>query len=326
MDDLKKRIFETEEANFEKTALEVFYYQFHHVPVYHQFCHLLHRHPQNVKQLCNIPFLPIEFFKSQMILAEEKFASTVFESSGTTGSFPSKHYVADENLYRQSFIRSFERSYGSLTDYVILSLLPSYLERNHSSLVYMATELMRLTQKTESGFFLKEYQELKSRLKALKEKGQKTILLGVTFALLDFADQYPMEFPELIIMETGGMKGRREELTRREVHEQLTRAFKVKTIHSEYGMTELLSQAYSKGNGIFQSPPWMKVMLRDLYDPLQVQPFGAGGAVNVIDLANFYSCSFIATGDAGRVNEDGSFEIMGRLDNAEVRGCNLMVV
>lgn len=326
MDDLKERIFETGEANFETIALEVFRYQFHQVPVYHQFCHLLHRTPQNVQQLCDIPFLPIEFFKSQKILAEGSEAATVFESSGTTGSFPSKHYVADENLYRQSFIRSFERCYGSIQDYVFLSLLPSYLERNHSSLIYMAKELMALTQKEESGFFLEEYLELNHRLKTLRDQGQKTILIGVTFALLDFSEQFPIAFPELIVMETGGMKGRREELTRREVHERLTNAFGVKKIHSEYGMTELLSQAYSKGDGIFQSPPWMKVMLRDLYDPLHVQPLGVAGAVNVIDLANLYSCAFIATGDAGKVYEDGSFEITGRLDNAEVRGCNLMVV
>jgi phenylacetate-coenzyme A ligase PaaK-like adenylate-forming protein len=250
----------------------------------------------------------------------------IFDSSGTTGSVPSRHFVAEVSLYEESFMRGFQHFYGKPDDYVFLALLPSYLERGNSSLVYMADKFIRLSRKEESGFFLNEFERLHSLVLSLKERGQRTILLGVTFALLDFAEAFSLDFPELIVMETGGMKGRREELTRTEVHSRLCNSFGVKKIHSEYGMTELLSQAYSKGHGIFQTPSWMKILLRDVYDPLQLQKRNKNGAINVIDLANLYSCSFIATNDLGKMNEDGSFEITGRMDNAEIRGCNLMVV
>jgi phenylacetate-coenzyme A ligase PaaK-like adenylate-forming protein len=312
--------------NFEDKALEVFRHQYQNVAVYREYCNLLKRTPADVSVLADVPFLPVELFKTHTVLWQGKNAIQVFESSGTTGSISSKHYVSDINLYEQSFINCFERFYGRMNDYVILALLPSYLERGNSSLVYMVKQLIALTGKAHSGFFLKEYDKLFCLLSELKARKQKTILLGVTFALLDFAEAYTFSFPELIVMETGGMKGRREELTRSEVHERLYSAFGVKSIHSEYGMTELLSQGYSKGNGIFNTPPWMRVVLRDVSDPLAVNGELNTGAVNVIDLANVYSCSFIATGDVGKVHEDGSFEVLGRLDSAETRGCNLMVV
>lgn len=323
---LKERIFNITDNTFEATALEVFRYQYEKVSVYNQFCSLLNKTPDKVNTLADIPFLPVEFFKSHTVLAEGTKAAEVFESSGTTGSISSKHHVADLELYEQSFVKGFEHFYGPVNDYAILSLLPSYLERGNSSLVYMARQLMDLTGKADSGFFLNEYEKLLSLLNELKERKQKTLLLGVTFALLDFADFTTLNFPELIVMETGGMKGRREELTRAEVHQRLTRAFGVDKIHSEYGMTELLSQGYSKGDGLFATPPWMKILMRDVSDPLYTDAVQTQGAVNVIDLANLYSCAFIATGDMGKKYADGSFEIAGRLDNAEIRGCNLMVV
>ena len=323
---LHDKIFSIDEVSFKSLALEVFNYQFEQVEVYHRFCNSLHREPSNVKRLNDIPFLPVELFKTHEIISSEKQADKIFESSGTTGAVSSKHFVAEISLYEKSFELGFNHFYGNPSDYVILALLPSYLERGNSSLVYMADKLIQLSGKKESGFFLNEFDKLHALLISLKEQKQKTILLGVTFALLDFAEKFKTYFPELIIMETGGMKGRREELTRQEVHQILCSSFGVSKIHSEYGMTELLSQAYSKGEGVFRYPPWMKILVRDIYDPLQLEPGNKTGAINVIDLANLYSCSFIATSDLGKVNEDGSFEIIGRMDNSEIRGCNLMVV
>ena len=251
--------------------------------------------------------------------------AVIFESSGTTGVIPSRHYLADTGLYERSFLLAFQKFYGRHQEYAILALLPSYLERGNSSLVYMADKLIHLSGKKESGFFLNEFDKLARVLTDLKAKKQKTILLGVTYALLDFAETHAFQFPELIVMETGGMKGRREELTRVEVHQKLQQAFGIQQVHSEYGMTELLSQGYSKGRGVFFTPPWMKMLLRDIYDPSALVDNGTAGGVNIIDLANLYSCSFIATADLARMNDDGSFEILGRIDSAEIRGCNLMV-
>jgi phenylacetate-coenzyme A ligase PaaK-like adenylate-forming protein len=320
------KIFSVTEATFEDIALAAYKYQYEQVEVYRQFCISLKKTPEEVNTLAKIPFLPVELFKSYPVISAEKTAATVFESSGTTGSIPSRHFVADLRLYEKSFINCFESFYGSIKDYVILALLPSYLERGNSSLVYMADKLISISGKSKGGFFLNEYKVLHEVLHELNEKKQKTILLGVTFALLDFADKFKLSFPELIVMETGGMKGRREELTRAEVHERLCDAFGVAKIHSEYGMTELLSQGYSKGDGIFELPPWMKIMVRDIYDPLSYAEDEKTGAVNVIDLANIYSCSFIATSDIARKLDGNKFEILGRIDNADVRGCNLMVV
>ncbi|HWB63593.1 MAG TPA: hypothetical protein VG603_08805 [Chitinophagales bacterium] len=324
--DLVNEIWSVNESGFESLALKVFKYQFERVEVYCNFCLALKRNPENVNTIDGIPFLPISFFKTQQVIAQGQTVQKVFESSSTTGSIPSKHYVADVSVYEKSFLKGFELFYGKPEDYTILALLPSYLERGNSSLVYMAEALIKLSGKTESGFFLHEFEKLKDILEGLARQNTKTILLGVTFGLLDFAEQFKIDFPELIIMETGGMKGRREELTRREVHEILCPAFGVEKIHSEYGMTELLSQGYSQGDGLFNTVPWMKVLTRDLYDPLILLGTGQSGAINIIDLANINSCSFIATDDMGRVNADGSFTVMGRIDNAELRGCNLMVM
>ena len=323
---LQNKIFSVNDSTFEEFALEVFKYQFENVDIYRAFCQSLKRSPATVKGVIDIPFLPIEFFKSHKIIASSHAEQKVFESSGTTGVIPSRHYVADVSLYEQSFILGFEKFYGGPTEYVFLALLPSYIERGNSSLTYMADKLIGLSGRKESGFFLNDFEKLNYELLELKKKKQKTILLGVSFALLDFSEMYQMDFPELIVMETGGMKGRREELTREEVHYILKGGFGVTKIHSEYGMTELLSQAYSKGNGIFDAPPWMKILARDVYDPMKIVGFDTIGAINLIDFANLFSCSFIATSDLGRVAKDGSFEVLGRVDNAELRGCNLMVM
>lgn len=327
MSPLEDRIFNVNEATFNEVALQVFEYQFNHVDIYHNFCEGIKRTPQTVKNYTDIPFLPIEFFKSNEVLARGRQAQVVFESSGTTGVVTSRHLVADTKLYEESFVRTFKQHYGEPGEYVILALLPSYLERGGSSLVYMAKHLIDMSGRPESGFFLHNFIELHEQLGKAKGSGQKVLLLGVTYALLDFAEQFDMKFPELIIMETGGMKGRRKEMTRQEVHATLCAAFGVSKIHSEYGMTELLSQGYSKGDGIFEAPPaWLKIILRDMYEPLHILSEGNTGAVNVIDLANLYSCSFIATSDMGKMYDDGRFEILGRMDNAEMRGCNLMYV
>lgn len=326
MSSLSEKIFAVTPASFESVALEVFRFQYQNVAIYRQFCNSFNRHPETVLSVADIPFLPVEFFKNHAVLAEGKTAEKVFESSGTTGSIPSRHHVADLALYEKSFLQGFNQSYGPVSDYVFFALLPSYLERDSSSLVYMANKLIELSGKNASGFFLTDYQYLYDMLEIMRTGQRKTILLGVTFALLNFAEKYKIDFPELIVMETGGMKGRREELTREELHTILTTSMGVSHIHSEYGMTEMLSQAYSKGNGLFYPSPTMKIVLRDAYEPMRLLESSSTGGVNVIDLANLYSCSFIATGDLGKLNEDGSFEILGRLAQTELRGCNLMMV
>ncbi|MCX6199939.1 MAG: acyl transferase [Bacteroidetes bacterium] len=326
MSSLRHKILSVTDSTFEETALEVFAFQYENVKVYRQYCDSLKQNPANVKSVAQIPFLPVEFFKTHGIIADGKTSAKTFESSGTTGQISSKHQVADLSLYEDSFLKCFQQFYGDINQYVVIALLPSYLERNNSSLVYMAKDLIERSGQNASGFFLNEFDKLYDWLDVLKTSKRKVILLGVTFALLDFAAQYKIDFPDLIVMETGGMKGRREELTREEVHLQLKNSFGVKQIHSEYGMTELLSQAYSKGDGVFQLPPWLKIFTRDMYDPLRLQEENKIGVINVIDLANLYSCSFIATGDLGKVNFNGTFEVLGRMADTEVRGCNLMVV
>jgi len=326
LNSLIDKIFSVTDLTFEEVALEVFRYQYEQVEIYRLYCDSLKQNPSTVSSVADIPFLPIEFFKSHSVISSEKAVQEIFESSGTTGQISSKHPVADLSLYEKSFEKCFEQFYGDVSEYVILALLPSYLERDKSSLVHMAKKLIEQSNQNASGFFLNDFEKLYDWLDVLRNGKRKVILLGVTFALLDFSDKYKIDFPDLIVMETGGMKGKREELTREEVHIQLRTAFDVTQIHSEYGMTELLSQAYSKGNGVFNTPPWMKIFVRDMYDPLVLQKANTAGNVNVVDLANLYSCSFVATGDLGRVNANGSFEILGRMDNAEIRGCNLMAL
>lgn len=321
---LKDLVFLPSGHRFEEVAREVFVYQYEHTEIYRQFCKSLNRTPENVNGLIDIPFLPVQFFKSHDVIATGHKTQKVFESSTTSGAIPSRHLVADIELYEQSYLRTFLLFYGDPRQYCFLALLPSYLDRGTSSLLYMADDLIRRSNNELSGFINKDIEELKNRIKSAKKSGQKIFLLGVTYALLDFAEAFPTDLSGDIIMETGGMKGRRQELTRQEIHTILKDSFNVASIHSEYGMTELLSQAYSDGEGIFRCPPWMRVMARDPYDPLSYVETNKSGALNIIDLANLYSCSFLSVSDLGRVYGDGSFEVLGRMDNAEIRGCNLM--
>ncbi len=314
------------QAEFKDLALAVFNYQFNNNKVYRSFCDLLYKHPSDVKDINDIPFLPIQFFKTHHVLSTHKPVEATFTSSGTTGQQPSKHFVTDLDIYKQSFVNGFNQFYGDIKDYVVLALLPSYLEREGSSLIYMVDAMISQSRNVESGFYLNNVSELKETLIDLNAKGKKVLLIGVSFALLDFVETYQFDLENTIIMETGGMKGRRKEVIRDELHKRLKQGFGVKTIHSEYGMTELLSQAYSKGKGVFNCPDWMYVLARDTGDPLTILPKGRTGGLNVIDLANINSCSFIATQDLGRVFENGTFEVMGRFDNSDIRGCNLMVI
>ena len=274
----------------------------------------------------DVPFLPIQFFKNRKVLTGNNPVQKVFESSGTDNTQTSKHYVTNLQLYKDLLANGFEAAYGQPNQYCLLALLPSYLERKDSSLVEMVKHLMQISAHSRNGFFLNEFGLLKNTLKELEKQAQPTILIGVTFALLDFVEQFQLKVPNIIVMETGGMKGRRNELTRTELHSILKKGFGSREIHSEYGMTELLSQAYSKGKGVYHPPNWMKVVARDVEDPLILLPPGTRGAINIIDLANVHSCSFIATDDIGLVNEDGTFEILGRLDGSEMRGCSLLAV
>nr|WP_297787164.1 acyl transferase [uncultured Allomuricauda sp.] len=321
------RIFNINNADeFDSLALEIFRFQYENNKVYGQFCDHLKKTPQNVFDYLKIPFLPISFFKSHKVLSVQKEAKVVFTSSGTTQTTTSNHFVPDIELYEESFLTAFQEFYGSPRDFCILALLPSYLERKGSSLIYMVNKLIDNSEHPESGFYLHNLEELHQKLQELDKNGTKTLLIGVSFALLDLAEQFPMHLKNTIVMETGGMKGRRKELIREELHQILKKELGVPKIHSEYGMTELLSQGYSKGDGVFKTPPWMKIITRDTEDPLTIQSQGKTGGINVIDLANVYSCSFIATQDLGKIHLDDSFEVLGRFDDSDIRGCNLMVL
>ncbi|MEM7486011.1 MAG: acyl transferase [Bacteroidota bacterium] len=314
------------QTEFEARALEVFQFQYHQNPVYYEYCKHLEKSPSNVFSSKEIPFLPITFFKTHTITSSQNKPQIVFESSGTTGSIPSKHYVSDTSIYLESFRKGFTHFYGSVEDFCILALLPSYLEREGSSLVYMISDFVSTSKHPSSGFYLYDLEKLQEKLLQLEKEETKTLLIGVSFALLDLAEQFPMDLKHTIVMETGGMKGRRKELIREELHGILKNAFGTQNIHSEYGMTELLSQGYSKGNGLFKTPPWMKISTRDTEDPLAIQSHGKSGGINIIDLANIHSCSFIATQDLGKTYADGTFEILGRFDQSDIRGCNLMAL
>jgi len=313
------------ESEFHDFALEIFHYQSENVPVYKDFITHLKINLSEINDYRKIPFLPIELFKSLEIKAIGKETEIIFESSATTGNIPSKHLVADLKVYEQSFLKGFGHFYGNVSEMCILALLPSYLERSGSSLIYMAEELIRKSGNPESGFYLNDQEKLISVLRNLKNQQQKVLLLGVSFALLELAEKYEEDLEGIIVMETGGMKGRRNEMVREDLHSYLKKRFNLKQIHSEYGMTELLSQAYSMGEGIFYCPPWMKILVRDSYDPFQLMENEHAGSINVIDLANIYSCSFIATSDLGKMNSDGGFEVLGRMDYSDIRGCNLMI-
>ena len=311
--------------DFERICLSIFNYQSRYCKVYADFLSFLGILPESVTSSAEIPFLPIEFFKSHNIIAENKIPQLTFTSSTSSGSIPSKHSVADLSIYEKSFMKAFQLFYGNPSDYVILALLPSYQQREGSSLIYMVNELIQCSNHPSSGYFLNEDEKLVDTIKQLEQSGKKNILIGVSYALLDFAEKFSLSLHHTIIMETGGMKGRRKELVKEELHQILINRFGVSTIHSEYSMTELLSQAYSFGSGIYRCPPWMKVLVRDINEPGALLQDGRTGGINIIDLANIYSCSFIATQDLGKIHADGSFSVLGRFDNSDIRGCNLMV-
>jgi phenylacetate-coenzyme A ligase PaaK-like adenylate-forming protein len=327
MQNLIDRIFTIDsEEDFNSLALEIFCFQASENLVYSEYLKYLSVEPKDVHLVSDIPFLPIDFFKTHKVICGNEIPKLIFESSGTTGQQTSKHLVLSESIYKSSFLKSFTSFYGNPEELCILALLPSYLERENSSLVYMMNHLMKMSKHQDSGFYLNNLEELSEILQKRNQDKHSTLLLGVSFALLDLADNYPLPLSSNIkIMETGGMKGRRKEIIREELHSTLEKEFKLEGIHSEYGMTELLSQAYAGADRKFHSPPWMKILIRDPYDPLAILSGGQSGAINIIDLANIYSCSFIATGDLGRVHKDGSFDVAGRMDSAEIRGCNLMV-
>jgi hypothetical protein len=322
--ELEDKIFDVQRHGFEQLALEMFRFQYTENELYHSFIHALKIDPDKVNSVASIPFLPVSFFKNHEVVTGNFAPEIVFESSGTTQTGNSRHLLKSADLYRKSFNKTFELFYGKPEEWCVIGLLPSYLERKNSSLVMMVNDLIEMSQHPESGFYLYEHGMLAEILRKNEAAKQKTILIGVTFALLDFAQVFRFPLQYTTVMETGGMKGRRKEITRAEVHEILKNAWQLKSVHSEYGMTELLSQAYSFGDGLFSCPPWMKIILRDEDDPLSVNPENRSGLINVMDLANIYSCAFIATDDIGKLYEDGSFEVTGRMDSSDVRGCSLM--
>ena len=319
----------TSEKAFEALALAVFAYQYKYNAFYHQYCSLLGKEFSKVSTIYDIPFLPIQFFKNQEIKTGDWTQSeTIFTSSGTTGTSTSQHFVRDLSFYKEISILGFEEKYGSVSNYCVLGLLPSYLERSGSSLITMVEAFIKLSKYPESGFFLHNHDQLANILRGCRDRQIPTLLIGVSFGLLDFVEKYAVDFPELIVMETGGMKGRRREMIRAELHEAIKKGFNCPHIHSEYGMTELFSQGYSQRDGIFEPTPTMRVLTREINDPLSIiqDEKGQLGVLNVIDLANLDTCSFIATDDLGRVFADGQFEVLGRLDSSDMRGCNLLVV
>jgi hypothetical protein len=322
-DQWASKIFDKKPLSFEELALEAFQYQATQNPVYKSYVQALGVEVSSVNRLEKIPFLPIRFFKSHTVASGEFAPSLIFESSATTGMTTSQHLLKDPHLYQQSFQEGFYRQFGPVENWCILGLLPSYLERNNSSLVYMTHHLIQASGHPKSGFYLDNVEALHQTLQSLEAAKQPTLLIGVTFALLDFAARFPMRLQCTQVIETGGMKGRRRELIRDEVHAELKKAFQLPSIYAEYGMTELLSQAWSTGEGIFNCPPWMRVLPRDEEDPLTTHMAGPG-ALNIIDLANIDSCCFIATDDAGKVYPTGQFEMLGRMDGSDLRGCSLL--
>ncbi|HUW05328.1 MAG TPA: hypothetical protein VMW01_03620 [Williamwhitmania sp.] len=326
-DQLIHRIFNLEKnhVDFDQLVLNIFKFQAEYVEVYREYVNHLGINPHNVKQVEMIPFLPVEFFKTKEVIAQGKTPEVVFSSSGTTGMVRSHHYVASSAIYSQSFIAAFKKFYGNPNEYCILALLPSYLEREGSSLVYMVDELIKQTGHPDSGFYLHNLDDLAVKLQRLDDSGQKVLLIGVSFALLDLIEQHQLHLNHTVVMETGGMKGTRRELPREELHQVLCDGLGVSSIHSEYGMTELLSQGYSSGSGLFKTPAWMKVIIRDTNDPFSFVAAGQTGGINIIDLANLYSCSFLELKDLGKVHPTGEFEVLGRFDTSDIRGCNLLL-
>ena len=324
MNRFSEKIFNIKsEEDFNKLCINLFDFQMRKNPIYSAYAKIILK-AKSPKNINDIPFLPIEFFKKEQIICNGQKIKEIFLSSGTTGN-QSKHLISDLEIYEKSFQKSFHQFYGNISEYCILSLLPNYREREGSSLIYMVDDLIKNSQHPKSGFYLNNYKGLSSTLEELEKIGQKTILIGVSYALLDLANQFPQNLEHTIIMETGGTKGERKVLIKEELHKILKNAFSLKKIHSEYGMTELLSQSYSKGDNIFNSPPWKKILIRDVNDPLTIIGNDKTGGMNIIDLANIYSCPFIATQDLGKTFTDGSFSVLGRFDNSDIRGCNLLI-
>lgn len=324
--ELENKVFDIQtDTEFNEISLEVFGFQYHNIKIYKEFCDFLKKNPSNIKSYPDIPFLPISFFKTNKIITKNYSPEIIFESSGTTGSEPSRHYVAKTDLYKKSFLTSFKLFYGEPSDYCIIGLLPSYIERGNSSLIFMVNELIELSENQYSGFYLNNYGQLSELLLKNESSKQKTIVFGVSYALLDLVESYPMSLSNTTIIETGGMKGRRKEMIREELHEILKDGLGVHQIHSEYGMTELLSQSYLTQGKVFQSPGWMKAIVREVESPLILLGEEKVGGINIIDLANLYSCSFIATQDLGKKYSNGTLEVLGRFDNSDIRGCNLLV-
>ncbi|MEI7490794.1 MAG: acyl transferase [Bacteroidota bacterium] len=325
-DNLRERIFSIACGyGFNELALDVYRFQYKNSLVYREFSDALSRNPVNVCSAEDIPFLPVEVFKSREIICSGMKALTEFRSSGTTASVPARHLLADPTIYDDSLLKGFKLACGDPSGYTFLSLTPKPAENKTSSLIYMISKLMRQNPDRPHGFFLNDFEGLRKRLNEPATLPEKTILIGLTYALLDFAEKYPGEYPGLIVIETGGMKGRRKEITRLELHERLKQAFSRAEIRSEYGMTELLSQAWSGRAGLFSSPPWMKILIREVNDPFSFCTVGRSGGISIIDLANLYSCSFLATQDLGKVHDDGRFEVLGRFDSSDLRGCSLMI-
>jgi len=322
---LNRALHISNEVEFEQLAMELFRYQSKEVAVFRDFINFLKVDTNEIKTYQQIPCLPLTFFKTHEVTDQENPPAFYFSSSGTTGQVNSKHYVPDINIYDESLIKAFELFYGNPDQYCFLALLPSYLEREGSSLVYMMEKLIKAGNHPDSGFYLHNHDDLNQKLQTLQQKGERIFLVGVTYALLDFFEKFPQQLSNTTLLETGGMKGKRREMVKAELHELLSAKSGIPLIHSEYGMTELLSQAYSKGRGIFQSPPWMQIKIHDLHDPFQILPDSQTGAIHVIDLANIHSCAFISTQDLGRIVKGKEFEVLGRSDNSELRGCNLMV-
>ena len=324
IEQVKGKIFNSlNDGEFENLALELFHFQMENNPIYAPYASLILK-GETPNNILKIPFLPIDFFKKEQLICKGRGIEEIFISSGTKGE-QSKHLVSDVSIYKDSFLKSFELFYGNISEYCILSLLPNYCEREGSSLIYMADDLMKKSSHPKSSSYLNDYEKLAETISQLEKDGQKTILIGVSYALLDLAEQFPQKLEHTIIMETGGTKGKRREYLKEELHKILQNAFSLDNIHSEYGMTELLSQSYSKGKGIFSSPPWKKILIRDVNDPLTILENNKTGGINVIDLANIYSCPFITTQDLGKIFDDDSFSVLGRFDNSDVRGCNLLV-
>lgn len=324
LSDYKNKVFSASGKDFEELALELFHFQAKNNEIYARYIQYLCLNINKINTLNKIPFLPIQFFKSHKIVSCNHQPEKIFESSGTGSGIRSKHLVPDLKLYHKSASLTFEKFYGNIQDYTFFALLPSYLERDNSSLVNMMAHFIQESKSKSSGFYLYNYENLFKNLKSSIEKDEKIFLIGVSYALIDFAKKFPIDLSQGIVMETGGMKGQTKEMPREELHEILNQHFNTKSIHSEYGMTELLSQAYSKGHGIFELPNWMKVMVREQRDPFQIIDNETTGGLNIIDLANIYSCAFIETQDLGQTYNNGSFKVLGRIDNSEIRGCNLM--